>query len=687
MTTLTGAAFCAALGLGLVAAAGSALPRRVRPAVTGAGTAAAGAAAVAAGLGAMAGGTWTAWLPDLLPLAGVRLTIDPLSGLFIAVTGAVAVCAAVYAIGYTRPGRDGTGAASGGPGLDGRTAQAVPPLFVVAMLLVPAAASVSTFLLAWELMAITSLLLVVAEHRRRESAGEAGLWYAVMTHLGFAVILAGLAGFAAAADGESFDRLREAADGLSPAVRGAVFAATLAGFASKAGIVPLHAWLPRAHPEAPSHVSALMSAAMVNMGVYGIVRVGLDLLGGGPLWWWLAVLAAGAVSALYGVLQAVVATDLKRLLAYSTCENMGLVLIGVGASGLLSVSGAPTMAALALTAALLHVVNHAGFKTLLFLAAGSVVHATGTRDLDALGGLRSPMPATTALFGFGALMASALPPGSAFASEWLLLQSLVHARPEGGTAAAVTMPVAVAVVALSAGLAIAAFVKAFGVGFLARPRSDGAGRAHESPPAMIAGMVLAALGCLAAALAPGLAADGLSRAAGVAAAVAGPAADPVAGAVVLRPAGMPSTMSPLLICVALLVAAVVLIGALRAVTTGRARRRARLWDCGAGPASARMEYTATSFAEPLVRVFDDVLAPETDLDVTPVEESAYLIDSVRYRARVGDRIEHHLYRPVLAAVAWAGRAARPLANGSVHRYVGYGFYAFTGMLLLLAVTR
>jgi formate hydrogenlyase subunit 3/multisubunit Na+/H+ antiporter MnhD subunit len=684
MTNLTGAAFGAALALGLLAAAGAALPRRVRPAAVGGATAAAGAAAVAAGLSAMAGRPWSAWLPDLLPLAGVRLTVDPLGGLFIAVTGAVAVCAAVYAAGYSRPGRDG---ADAGHGLDGRAVQAMLPLFVLAMLLVPAAASVTTFLLAWELMAITSLLLVVAEHRHRASVGEAGLWYAVMTHLGLVTILAGLAGFAAASHGESFDRLREAADGLPPAVRSAVFVATLAGFASKAGIVPLHVWLPRAHPEAPSHVSALMSAAMVNMGVYGIVRVGLDLLGGGPSWWWLLVLAAGAVSALYGILQAVVATDLKRLLAYSTCENMGLVLIGVGAAGLLSVSGARTMAALALTAAMLHVVNHAGFKTLLFLAAGSVLRATGTRDLDALGGLRSPMPATTALFGVGALMASALPPGSAFVSEWLLLQSLVHALPDSGTVAAVTMPVAVAVVALSAGLAIAAFTKAFGVGFLARPRGAGAERARESPPAMIAGMALAAVGCVAAALAPGLVAGGLSRAVGVAAAVAGPGADPVTGPVVLRPAGMPSTMSPLLITVALLVAAVVLTGVLRAAAAGRARRRARPWDCGAGPASARMEYTATSFAEPLVRVFDDVLAPETDLDVTPVEESAYLIDSVRYRTGVADRIEHRLYRPVLAAARWTGHAARPLANGSVHRYVGYGFYAFTAMLIFLAVTR
>jgi NADH:ubiquinone oxidoreductase subunit 5 (subunit L)/multisubunit Na+/H+ antiporter MnhA subunit len=349
------------------------------------------------------------------------------------------------------------------------------------------------------------------------------------------------------------------------------------------------------------------------------------------------------------------------------------------------------LAALALTAALLHVVNHAGFKTLLFLAAGSVLHATGTRDLDALGGLRSPMPATTALFGVGALMASALPPGNGFVSEWLLLQSLIHALPSGGTLAAVTMPVAVAVVALSAGLAIATFVKAFGVGFLARPRTPAAERAHESPATMVTGMVVAAVCCVGLALVPGPVADGLSRAVAVAApgpkAVTGPMAD----AGTLHVAGLPSTMSPLVIAGALLVAVVALVAALRGAASRRAqrlaRRRARLWDCGAGPMSARTEYTATSFAEPLQRVFDDVLAPETDVDVTPVAESAYLVDSVTYRARVADRVEHRLYEPVIAAVAWAGRAARPLANGSVHRYVGYGFSAFTGVLIALAVLR
>jgi hydrogenase-4 component B len=222
----------------------------------------------------------------------------------------VAVAAGIYGIGYAR------GA------LQSRVTQAVFPLFVLAMLRVPAAASVGTFAVCWELTALASLLLVVAEHRLRPAVASAGRWYAVMTHLGFVTILVGLLVFAANAGGDTFAALRAAH--LSPGMASLVFLLTLAGFSSKAGCVPLHAWLPRAHPEAPSHVSALMSAAMVNRGAYGIARTGLDLLGGGPRWWWIVVLALGAASAVYGILQAVLNTDLKRLLGYSTTENLGL---------------------------------------------------------------------------------------------------------------------------------------------------------------------------------------------------------------------------------------------------------------------------------------------------------------------------------------------------------------------------
>jgi len=338
----TGVGAAVVLGVGAVVAA-LLVARSGRPIVVGALTSAAGVFGTVAGIAAMSGQTWSVQLPGLLPLSGIVLSVDALGGVFMAVSGAVATVAAIYGIGYCRPG-------PGGHGLDGRAVQAVLPLFVVSLLLVPAAGSIVTLLVCWELMALTSLLLVVAEHRRRAEVASAGRWYAVMTHLGFVAILIGLLVLAAPAAGDSYVAVRVSAGALSPVAAGLVFVLCLVGFGSKAGIVPLHAWLPRAHPEAPSHVSALMSAAMVNMGVYGIVRVGVDLMGVGSRWWWLLVLLLGAVSAVYGILQAVISTDLKRLLAYSTTENMGLVLVGVGASGLFASTGRPVLAALALTA-------------------------------------------------------------------------------------------------------------------------------------------------------------------------------------------------------------------------------------------------------------------------------------------------------------------------------------------------
>ncbi len=656
----------AVLTAALTVLAAVALPRAARTVGVGVGTAAVGALGMGAGIAALLGTAWSVELPGLLPLSGVVLVVDPLGGVFLAVGGAVVAIAAVYGIGYSAHG------------LDGRTVQAALPAFAVSLLLVPAAGGVGTFLLCWELMALTSLLLVVAEHRLRPAVASAGRWYAVMTHLGFVAILVGL--LVLAAPGDSFAAIRAAP---VPPAAGLVFVLCLVGFGSKAGIVPLHAWLPRAHPEAPSHVSALMSAAMVNLGVYGIVRVGFDLLGGGESRWWALVLALGAVSGVYGILQAVVATDLKALLGYSTTENMGLVLVGVGAGGLFASTGRPALAALALTAALLHVMGHAAFKTLLFLAAGSVLHATGTRDLDALGGLRPGMPATTLAFGLGALAASALPPGTAFVSEWVLLQSLIHGWDSPGVAASVVLPLAVGAVALTAGLAVATFVKAFGVGFLARPRSDAAAAARESPPTMVAGMALAGVACVGLAVAPMVVLPVLGRVAG---ALVG-APPPVAGSVAIELVDVDGALSPALLLLALLGATVLVVALPRLLGARRARRATRLWDCGAGPPTPRMEYTATSFAEPLQRVFENVLRPEQDVDVTHHRESRYLVEAVEYRRRTPDRIERRLYVPVLAAVGAWGVAGRRLANGSVHRYLGYGFCTVCALLVTLVVLR
>ncbi|MDX6434974.1 MAG: hydrogenase-4 component [Streptosporangiaceae bacterium] len=665
---LGAAALTAATGLtGLGTVAAALTPARRRARLVGATVAAAGVAGAVAGLSALAGQSWQAWWPWLLPLAGVRLAADPLSGWFLLLIGGVAAIVGVYTIGY---------AGSSGRGASSRGALAALPVFACAMLMVPVAASVSTFLLAWELMAASSLLLVLTEHRRRASVRSAAVWYAVMTQAGLVVILLGLVWLATACGGESFTAIRAAATDLPGWVRAGVFLLTAAGFAAKSGLVPLHPWLPRAHTEAPSHVSALMSSAMVKLGIYALIRVGMDLLGGGPAWWWLLLGASGALSALYGILQATLASDLKRLLAYSTCENAGLITLAVAAAGVLTALHRPALAGVALGAALLHALNHAAFKSLLFCCAGSVVHATGTRDLDRLGGLSKRMPVTTGLFTVGALAAAALPPGNGFVSEWLLIQSLVGGLSSTKVVIMIAAPTAVAVVALTAGIGVATFVKALGTGFLARPRGEGAAGAQESPAAMLAGMALAAAGCLVLALAPQITGPGLERVAGRLR-----MGSPLDGSgVTLRLNDIASTLAPAAIAGALV--ALLATVAVTARLLGRRRRAAvRAWDCGAGPLTARMEYTSTSFAEPLQRVFDRVIRPEQDVDVTHHVGSDYLVASVAYRREIPDRIEGRLYRPLLAAGRAWGRAARALATGSVHRYLTYMLVALLVVLM------
>lgn len=610
------------------------------PTAGGVVTSGVGVAGVGVGLLGMFGPVRVVHVGWLLPLSGVHIELDRLGGFFMALTGAVAAPVGCYLIGYVR--REHLG----------RVPMAVVPLFVAAMLLVPAAGSVTTFLLAWELMAIASLILVLSEHARPQ-VRSAGLWYAVMTQLGFIAILVGLVVLAAAGGSDRFAGLGAVCDG----VRAAVFMLTLVGFGSKAGLVPLHAWLPRAHPEAPSPVSALMSAAMVNLGIYGIVRFDLQLLGPGPRWWGLALLAVGGTSALYGVLQASVAADLKRLLAYSTTENMGLITLALGAATLFADTGAYGPASIAAAAAMLHMIAHAAFKSLAFMAAGSVLAATGLRDLDLLGGLARRMPATTVFFGVAALGACGLPLGAGFVSEWLLVQSLIHAAPGHDPIVALTTPLAVGVVALATGLSVAAMTKAFGIGFLARPRSTQAEAAREAPASMRAGMAIAAGACLVLAVAPLLVAPMVRRAAATL-----PAAQAVKftglGAVVRLPA-MSGSIAPGVIAAAVLAAAL----AVAVLARWRFRRRpapARLplWACGAADLTVRMQYTATSFAEPLQRVFGDVLRPDTDIEVTHNRRVALYgrADHLPDRGRRRDRTA-----PLYAGGRGGGRHGRAAA--------------------------
>jgi hydrogenase-4 component B len=395
------------------------------------------------------------------------------------------------------------------------------------------------------------------------------------------------------------------------------------------------------------------------------------------------LLVIGGVSAVYGVLQASVATDLKRLLAYSTTENMGLIALALGAATLLSATGEATAAVIAMTAALLHLTAHAAFKSLGFFAAGSVLAATGLRDLDRLGGLARRMPATTILFGIAALGASGLPLGAGFVSEWLLVQALIHAGPDHDVMVTLAAPLAVGAVALTTGLGVAAMVKAFGIGFLARPRSDVASRAHESPASMIAGMVVAAIGCVVLAVCPFVVAPALQR--GLEGLPASRGADLAPLGVVLHLPGLAGSIAPGLIAAALAAAVLVAVG----LAQWGSRRRPDpatlpLWACGADELTPRMQYTATSFAQPLQRVFDDVLRPDTDIEVTPVADSDYQVRNIAYRARMTDALEDLLYAPVVRVIAGCAQLIRRAHTGSVHLYLAYGAL---GVLIVLVVAR
>jgi len=665
------------VGLGAVgagAALGVTLPARSRVLGAALGSSAGCLAALlGAGQVLVSGRPWSVHNSQILPFTGANFSLDPLSALFVATTAVVGLAASCYAVGY----------AAHGP--RSRTATGMLPAFVATLLLVPAAASVATFMAAWELMALVSLLLLLTEHRQHAETRDAAQWYASMTHIGAAAILLGLVLLASYAGGQTFSVMAARGAHLSIALRSTVFVLVLIGFASKAGAVPLHVWLPRAHPEAPSPVSALMSGAMVNLGVYGIIRVGEDLLGGGRLWWWLLVATLGVLSALFGALHAAASTDLKRLLAYSTVDNIGLVLIGVGAAGALAQGGHRLLAALAMLAALFHVVNHALFKGCLFLGAGAVQHAAGTRDLDQLGGLARRLPLTAALFGIGALSITALPPFNGFASEWLLLEGLLHGFADHTGATEVALLVGVAALALTGGLTAAAFVKALGIGFLGQPRSGGATRAHEVAPSMLAGMALLAAVCVVLGVVPGVMLPVLGRATSWGLAMR--STDPLHSGLGLDLAGLNGAIEPALVLADLL-GALVLAWAGTRVLGRRAEmrnvRRAEAWGCGRELQTARMEYTATSFAEPLQRVFVDVLRPDQDLEVTHVAESRYFPRAISYQNRIDDGIERSIYRPVIRSVMAWGRLARRVPNGSVHRYLAFGFVALVVILVVLA---
>jgi hydrogenase-4 component B len=613
-------------------------------------------------------------LSTLLPLGGgLVLALDPLGAFFLILIAVGAVPAAIYGIGYTaaleHENRGGSLALLG----------VMLNLFLLSMALVTMAGNVLTFLLMWEGMSLTSYFLVMTENAE-EGTLRAGIWYAAMTHAGLALLLIAFV-LLMNGRGGAFADLRAASIVLPAALRNAIFVLAFIGFGSKAGIVPLHVWLPRAHPAAPSHVSALMSGVMIKLGIYGILRVTLDLLGGGPAWWGGLILGFGVVSALLGVLYALMEHDLKKLLAYHSVENIGIILIGVGAGLIFHSYGLMSLAALGLIGALYHCINHAAFKGLLFLGAGSVLHATHTRNMEKMGGLIKRMPWTALFFLIGSTAISALPPLNGFVSEWLVFQSLLGGFSIPKPELAILMPVAVGMLALTSGLAAACFVKAFGISFLAIPRSTEVEEAHESPFSMLFGMALLALACFALGIAPVAVVPFIGQS------IAGfghlPQTLPaLTFNLSLQTPNTFGQISPMLAALGLLVILGLIPLALRLFGANRSLRPGETWGCGRSGQTPRMEYTATAFAEPLRRVFAELYRPTKELSIDFHPDSKYFVESIEYKSEITPLFDRWLYDPFLKAIRFISSQVRRLQAGSLHLYLMY--IAVLLVVLLLA---
>lgn len=609
-------------------------------------------------------------LPLGLPWLGMHFRLDALSAFFLVVVNLGGAVASWFALGYGQHER--------------APERVLPfyPAFLAGMNLVLLADDAFSFLFAWEFMSLGSWALVMAHHRDAANAC-AGYLYLVMACFGTLALLLAFGLLAGPDGGYNFAAMR--AQPMTPSLSALVLALALMGAGSKAGLVPLHVWLPLAHPAAPSHVSALMSGVMTKVAVYGFIRIVFDLLGEPVLWWWGGVvLAVGGVTAVLGVLYALMQHDLKRLLAYHTVENIGIIFIGLGLALAFQANLMYFNAALALTAALFHVLNHSVFKSLLFLGTGAVLAATGERDMERLGGLIHPMPWTALAFLIGSAAISALPPLNGFVSEWLTFQAILISPELPQWFLKFLVPAVGALLALSAALAAACFVKAFGITFLGRPRSPVAAQARETDRyALTAMFVLAGL-CLAAGVLPGLVVDGLAPVVGLLNGGARLTSQHSQPWLTLVPVGpLKSSYNGLLLLLFMVLSAVAaawLIHRFASDTT----RRGPAWDCGFPETSPMTQYTAGSFAQPIRRVFGSIVfqARERVTMPPPGDQKA-----ARFEVELHDPIWERLYAPLADAVIALSTRFNYLQYLTIRHYLSLVFGALVLLLLGMVIWR
>ena len=625
-------------------------------------------AASAGALAANAGSSWS--LDSAVPYLSYSVRLDPLSAYFDLALSLLAACVSIYSFGYVT-----RAFVRKNPGLF----CAFLNLLLLSLTLVFTASNLLFFLIAWELTSVAAYFLVVFDHESAE-ARKGGLLYFFMSRGGSGMLLVGFLILASAAGSMEFPAFHGIGDQLTPVSAAAAFLLLFLGFGVKAGIIPLHIWLPAAHPVAPSNISALMSGIVIKCGIYGMARVFFDFYGASPVWAGMLVLVVGVVSALLGVLYALMEHDLKRLLAYHSIENIGIILIGFGSALLFRSFGHPQLAALAMVAGLFHTLNHGVFKCLLFLGAGGVVHATNTRNMEQMGGLIRRMPSTALYFLIGAIAISGLPPLNGFVSEWFTYQALLAGFNSTPDLTRMAFPIAGALLALTAALAAACFVKAFGITFLALPRSEATERAHEVSFSMRSGMAILALACVLL----GLGAAWFlpvfdpitTQALGVAA-----SRDLAAGNGWLLTAGSLGRGSVSTVVMAL---ALIVLGAVPLLLWRLWRRRSApvtgpTWDCGLPGLTAENEYTATAFSKPLRMIFGALFRPRREIQAE-FDVSPYYPTAIRFESEIEPAFERRVYEPLREAVLSIASRMRRVQAGSLHLYL---LYVFITLILLL----
>lgn len=626
--------------------------------------AAVGIAVALAALAAIFQPAETATLPFGLPGLPFHLRLDALSACFLFLLGAVAAGVSIYAAGYFRRGLGAL------PGIQCLFYHA----FLASMCGVLLADDGYAFMVSWESMALFSYFLVTSDHRIAEIR-RAGYLYLLVAHIGAVAILLSFGAMSGPTGDYSFDAMR--AQTLPASLASLAFLLALGGFGAKAGLLPFHIWLPEAHPAAPSPVSALMSGVMLKTAIYGLLRVAFDLLHGQQQWWWGALLlGVGLSTAIFGVVFSTVQSDMKRLLAYSSIENIGLITAGIGLAVLFAASSMPLLAALALTAAIYHCVNHAFFKSLLFLATGSVLHATGQRNLGRLGGLIHRMPWVAWLALVGVIASAGLPPLNGFVSEWLLLQSFLFtpALPHGYLN--MLLPVAAGAVALIAALAGFAMVKFFGVVFLGKEREEKLSQAHDAGRLERLGLLWLAAGCVLLGVLPNFVIAALDP---VTHLLVGAGFAPAAAKgswLLLAPISEErASYSGVIFLGGIVAFTLAVYLAVRVFFHGRVRR-ADTWDCGFPVAGGRTQDTAEGFGQPIRQVFAPFFR------ITREHPSPFDAQP-QYRIVVEDPLWRWLYAPVALIVDVGTRAVGMLQRGRIAIYL---LYSFITLLILLVLS-